>query len=68
MNKMYGDILKSIMKEKGVTAAEVSKRAGIDKTVLSKILNNKRRPSLDVLEKLADDLDVSMDRLFGRSE
>lgn len=47
------ELLKQLMDMHDVNAAELSKNTGIDKTVLSKIINNKKSFSKDVIRALA---------------
>ena len=68
MKVQFGDILNSIMDEKGITASQVASDTDISKSTLSKLLNNLRNPSYDTIIQLADYLKVSTDRLFGRSK
>lgn len=66
MKKQFGDVLKSLLDEKGITAYRLAVDLNIDRGLLSKIVNNKRQPSLNMLQKIADYLEVSTDRLLGR--
>ena len=68
MKVPFGDILNSIMDEKGITASQVAADTDISKSTLSKLLNNLRNPSYETIIQLADYLKVSTDRLFGRSK
>lgn len=62
---MLGDNIKSIMAEKGLKSKKLAEIIGISATHLSYILNGKRIPSVDVLEKIAKALDVSVGDLYG---
>lgn len=59
-----GENLKNIMKEKGVTSKELAERVGVSQVHISYILNNKRDPSVDLLEKIADILNVSVSDFY----
>lgn len=64
--KQFGDVLKSILDEKGITAYRLAADTGISEATLSKLLNNLRNPSYETIISLADYLDISTDRLLGR--
>lgn len=49
---------------KGLTQIELAEKAEIAQAYLSEIENGKTKPSLTVLERLADALDVSIVELF----
>lgn len=61
---MLGENLKTIMKEKGVTSKELAERVGVSQVHISYILNNKRDPSIDLLEKIANVLNVSVSNFY----
>lgn len=61
---MLGENLKTIMKEKGVTSKELAERVGVSQVHISYILNNKRDPSIDLLEKIANVLNVSVSDFY----
>jgi len=53
--------------EKGITAADLARRAGISKAYLSEIENGKvPRPSADVLYRLATELGTTVADLLGK--
>lgn len=59
--------IKEILKEKNLTAKEVSIKSGIAEAVLSNVANRKGNPSLQTLEKIAGALGVSLAELFADS-
>ncbi|MCC9296537.1 helix-turn-helix domain-containing protein [Clostridium sp. WLY-B-L2] len=62
---MLGENIKKIMNEKGISAKKIAEKAEISTTYLSYILNDKRKnPSLEVLQKIASILDVSVNDFF----
>lgn len=61
---MLGDRIKEIMKTKKITSKEIADIVGVTPTHISYILNNKRDPSMDLLKKIADTLDISVDDFF----
>jgi HTH-type transcriptional regulator/antitoxin HigA len=67
------ELLKQLMEMHDLNAAALSKNTGIDKTVLSKIINNKKGFSKDVIRTLANYFKVSQEAfnkpyLIGQSE
>lgn len=59
--------LQSLREMRGLTQAEVGKRAGIAAASISHFETGQRAPSLESLVKLADALEVSVDVLLGRA-
>ncbi len=55
------ELLKQLMEMHGLTAAGLSKNTGIDKTVLSKIINHKKGFSKEVIRVLANYFKVSQE-------
>ena len=61
-----GANIKKIRKEKGLQQKQVALELGIDQSNYNKMENNKREPSLDVLNKLAGLFNVSVDQILNR--
>jgi len=59
--------LQSLRELRGLTQAELGRRAGIAAASISHFETGQRAPSLESLVKLADALDVSVDVLLGRA-
>jgi transcriptional regulator with XRE-family HTH domain len=59
--------LQSLREMRGLTQAELGKRAGIAAASVSHFETAQRAPSLESLVKLADALAVSVDVLLGRA-
>ncbi|MGD9994033.1 MAG: helix-turn-helix domain-containing protein [Salinivirgaceae bacterium] len=53
-----GATIKKLRKEKGITQIDFSKRCGISQTYLSQIENDERNPTVDVLEKISNVLEI----------
>ena len=58
--------IKSVIKEKKVTAIWLASQIGITQPSMSNILNAKMNPSLDTLERIAIALNVPVIELFER--
>ncbi len=61
----FGDKLKSLRKEAGMTQTDLAKRLGITKSVVSYYERQERTPSPDVLIQLTDIFHVTSDYLLG---
>ncbi len=53
--------------EYDIEQQELAKRVGINSTQLCNIERGRRRPSVDVINKIADILHCSADELLGRN-
>ena len=56
--------IKQIIKSKGIKQTYISKELGINESVLSLIINGKRKPSQDRLRALARILNVSIKQMY----
>ncbi|MEK5358136.1 helix-turn-helix domain-containing protein [Paenibacillus sp. FSL L8-0709] len=65
---MIGDILKKTRDIYGYKAKEMSVKLDISPSYLSEIENNKKKPSLDLLEKYAETFDMKVSTLILLSE
>lgn len=66
---MIGENIYKIRREKGLTLSELADRAGVSKSYLSNIERNlKQNPSIQVIEKIANVLEVDMKRLLNVTE
>lgn len=61
---MLGDNIKELMKSKKISSKELAEIVNVSPTHISYVINNKRYPSVELLEKIANILDVSVDELF----
>lgn len=65
---MIGDVLKRMRTIYGYKAVEMSSMLNISASYLSEIENNKKKPSLDLLEKYADVFEIRLSSLILISE
>jgi len=65
---MIGDILKKTRNIYGYKASEMSEKLEISKSYLSEIENNKKKPSLDLLEKYSEIYGIKLSSLILLSE
>lgn len=57
--------LKEILKEKGVTSKELAERLGVTSVTISYIVTNKTTPSLEMLCRIAKELNIKLSTLLG---
>lgn len=53
-------------KEKKLTQEELAKKVGVSRTTLVNYENARRKPDYEILQRIADILEVSTDMLLGR--
>jgi transcriptional regulator with XRE-family HTH domain len=68
MGNMIGDVLKRTRTIYGYKASEMSVMLGISNSYLSEIENNKKKPSLDLLQSYADIFGIKLSSLILISE
>ena len=61
---LLGARIKELRKRAGLSQDQLAEKVGIESKYLSRIEVGKRDPSLDVLERIADSLQVEMKALF----
>lgn len=66
--KKFGDCLKNIRQERGMTLEEMAKLLGTTKQVLSKYENHQRTPKVTVANEYAQKLGISLNVLLGIEE
>ncbi len=65
---MIGRRIKAARRDLGTTLAEVSKRANVSISALSKIENAQTWPSYDILKRICDALDVAIEEVLSSAE
>ncbi|WP_138226515.1 helix-turn-helix domain-containing protein [Paenibacillus algicola] len=65
---MIGEVLKRTRTIYGYNATEMSLKLGISKSYLSEIENNKKQPSLEILQKYSDIYGIKLSSLILLSE
>ena len=65
-DERIGSRLREARKMRGLTVAELARRAGMKRPNLSRLEHGRHRPSLDTLERLAEALEVPVARLVAR--
>lgn len=62
---MLGDYVRSLRKSRGWTQEYLAERANVDQTFISQVENNKTRPSVAYLQRLADGFAVPVGELLA---
>lgn len=65
---MLGQVLKTARTTAGLTQEQLALNAGIDRTYLSELENDRKSPTLAMLFRIADALDVPASKLVARTE
>lgn len=60
--------LRKILEDKNMTQRELARLAGVTEVTVSRYLNGERKPRVEIVNKIADVLNVPTDYLLGRSE
>lgn len=66
MKEEFGSLIKRLRIEKGYSIEELSKKSGFTQVQIRNIENNKSKPRVFNLNKLASALDCSYDYLFSK--
>lgn len=64
----FGNILKKIRTDKGLTQEELAKKINTSRSNIANYENEKNMPSIEVLEKLSSILNCSIDYLLGNTD
>ena len=60
--------IKDLLKEKGITSKELAGNLDMPEPTLSRIIKERRQPRFEVLQKIADHLEVEVWQLFRGSD
>ena len=60
--------LSCILAERGLTQRELANMCGVDEASMSRYVNGSRKPCMDVLVRIAGELNVSVEYLTGNEE
>lgn len=66
MEEKFGDLVKRLRTEKGYTINEFAEKTGFSIVQIKNIENNKNKPRVFNLNKIAEALDCSYDYLFNK--
>ena len=62
----FGQRLAALRKEKGLTQNDIADKVGITAQAVSKWENDQASPDIDILIKLSEIFDISLDELLGK--
>lgn len=65
---MFGERLRQLRKEKGLTQADLAKLLGVSQQAIGNYESGVRQPDSGTMVKLADFFDTSVDYLLGRTD
>ena len=65
--KTIGELISSLLEEKDMNQKELAQKTNVSEVTISRYINGTRQPKSDILSKIADVLDVSIDYLLGNS-
>lgn len=68
MKHKFGERLRQLRKEKGISAEQLAEIMGINKSTISRYENGQRDPFMPFVQKIADYFNVSIDWMVGLSE
>jgi transcriptional regulator with XRE-family HTH domain len=64
----FGDRLKQLRQESGLTQEELAEKLQIVKSTITKYEKNTRKPEFEILIKMADIFGTTTDYLLGRTD
>ncbi|KYO67299.1 helix-turn-helix domain-containing protein [Thermovenabulum gondwanense] len=65
---MEGSLIRQLRKNRKLSLKELAEKTGLSVSYLSEIETGKKKPSLEVVQKLADALNVSVEAFFNTGE
>lgn len=68
LQQKLGLAIIKLRKEKGLSQEKFALEADIDRRYMSDLENGKRNPSLEIIEKIANRLEISISELFFEVE
>lgn len=64
IKEKFGKRLQEVRTKKGVSRQDLCRNAGFHRTYIGKIERGEKSPSLEAIEKIAEELDVKIVELF----
>ena len=65
---MLSEALRKIRQSSGESVSELARRLDVSKSHLSEVENNKKKPSLDLLQRFSDHYDLPLSHILFLSE
>lgn len=66
--QVFGKRVRELRKERGLSQIELAAKVGIDRSYMGFLERGERNPSLEVIAKIADALNVTPDELLKKSK
>ena len=67
-NAYTAAMIKTLCKDRGITVSALLEHCGIRKSLIYDMEKRDGTPSAEIMEKIADHLDCSVDYLLGRTD
>ena len=64
----FSERLSCLLSQRGLTQRELAGMCGVDEASMSRYVNGSRKPCMDVLVRIANELNVSVEYLTGNEE
>lgn len=68
IEQKFGTVVTSLRKAKGFSQEKFALEAGVSPRYMTDIERGKRHVSIDIIEKIANQLGISMSKLFALAE
>ncbi len=68
LSQVFGERLKKLRMEKGLTQEELARRAGFHRTYAGNIERGLENPTIETVSRMADVLDVPLSEMFDFEE
>lgn len=65
---IFGDNLKDMLKDYGMTQKDLANETGLSKSTISQYINKQKVPSMKAIVNIANALDVTTDELINLDE
>jgi transcriptional regulator with XRE-family HTH domain len=66
--QVFGKRVRELRKERGLSQVELAAKVGIDRSYMGFLERGERNPSLEVIAKIAEALNVAPDELLKKSK
>jgi len=61
-----GELIKTLMRSKGITARQLAAKVGVSESMMSYILGGLREPNVHTLVRIAKELGCTVDELIAK--
>jgi transcriptional regulator with XRE-family HTH domain len=67
ISKQFGDVIKAVREQQGVSQEKLAELAEIDRTYVSMIERGKRQPTLEIASRIANALNMRLSEVIRRA-